>query len=369
MIPWRKRDSVARAAHDDDDEAAIRAQLSDPNDAEYALVTDYLAGELSLEMRERVEELLQTDAKFRAFAEPLIMIWNVAGSSDREEDLADRIEAQRQWDKLERVMELEKLGIHTPTLAERRTKRRKRQRVVLSTIAGLVSGALLAWLQHKLIPIPSLYLHADAPYHEEVSRRLPDETEMTLLPGSYVWYSRSFADSGKHTLNLDGDASFAMARGPRSPLEVDGAGIEVKAYEGRFTVEAYDAIPIAHVIVYEGRVEVRPRTVYYGRGETLTLQTGEGARVGPGMYIEREQVPIAGRRTSVQSGLARVDQSVAQRSVSAHKLPHFAASGPPFADALEQQIAEAKHYHIACWGYDRSPSGMRFSCVRTPSRR
>ena len=45
-------------AHETEVDAAVRAQLSNPDDSDYALITDFLAGELSPEDRAPVEERL-----------------------------------------------------------------------------------------------------------------------------------------------------------------------------------------------------------------------------------------------------------------------------------------------------------------------
>src|SRR5690348_10623452 len=79
--------------YDEELEAAVRAEIG-PEYDEYALITDYLAGELSPADQERVKERLRTDPKFRALAEPLIMVWNRSVPPDREEDLADTVEAE-----------------------------------------------------------------------------------------------------------------------------------------------------------------------------------------------------------------------------------------------------------------------------------
>ena len=289
MTPSHNGDSVARPTYDVDDEALVLAQSSEPNDAEYALITDFLAGELSAEERKRVEERLRTDDKFRALAEPFIMIWNVQGPLDREADRADRIHAERLWERFEKRMALEEVGIHTPTLQEKHAKRRNRRRFVFGTIATMIIGWLAAWLRPQLIPVPSMYAHADAPVYQDVSSKLPDETEVTLTAGSHLSYRRWFSGSDERTLNLNGEATFTIAPGPRPALVVDGAGVEVKASAGRFSVHSYDGEPTAYVQVHEGSAEVRANTLY-GKGEVLTLHAGEGVRVGPGLHIDRLNV-------------------------------------------------------------------------------
>ena len=142
----------------------------------------------------------------------------------------------------------------------------------------------------KWVPVPSAYFHSDAPADKPLMARLPDETEVTLVPGSHLSYLWWFGKAGADTLKLDGEGTFTAARGGRLPLVVAGPGVEVKALEARFSIEAFVARPVAYVKVHEGRVQVRPRTLT-GYGEALTLQAGQGAVVGPGLHIERMDSP------------------------------------------------------------------------------
>lgn len=277
--------------YDDELEAAVRAEVGEEYD-DYALVTQYLAGELSPADRERVEERLRIDRKFRALAEPLIVFWKHSGPIYKDEDLIDAVGAARSWQKLKERMELEQRGRHTLTLDEKRARKRWRRRFVSTTIAA----ALVAWLGPRLVPrslpVPAFdsYLKLDAPMDRQFSGTLRDHTQLTLAPGTHLGYWYSFGVSDK-VLNIDGEGTFTMAPNSRQPLVVAGPGVEVTAFEGRFTIEAFTARPFAYVKVDEGRAEVRART-FFGYGQMVTLHAGEAARVGPGMWIERFDAPI-----------------------------------------------------------------------------
>jgi ferric-dicitrate binding protein FerR (iron transport regulator) len=270
-------------------EALLQEELNEPDHAEYALLTDYFAGELSEADRKQVDERLRTDLEFRALADSLEMMWTLPGSVARTRTLVEHAEAERTWEKLKKRIELEELGIHTPTLQEKRRRQRNRRRTVFSTVTVLIAGLLIEWVRPQLIPIPTMNMHADAPVYEERSAKLPDETQVTLVPGSHLSWDPSFSATDKRTLNLAGEATFTIGPGQHRTLIVDGAGVEVRASEGRFTVHSFDGEPIAYVQVHEGSAEVRARTLYAG-GETLRLNAGEGVRVGPGVHIDRVNV-------------------------------------------------------------------------------
>ena len=275
--------------YDSEIEAEVRAWTSEPDHADLSLITRYLAGELSPEDRMHVEHRLSTDPEFRALAEPVMMIWEIPGPLDGEPNRADRMLAERTWEKLEKRIELEEAGIHTPTPQEKRRKRRNRRRAVIGSISGAIALWLVGWLRPQLIPVPSMFAHVDAPVYEERSLKLENETQVILAPGSHLSYKNWFSTFNVETLYVNGEATFTIAPGRHRTLLVDGAGVEVRASAGRFTVHSYDGEPMAYVQVHEGSAEVRARTVYAG-GEVLRLDAGEGVRVGPGLHIDRVNV-------------------------------------------------------------------------------
>jgi len=272
-----------------EDEALVRAELSEPDHEEYALITDYLANELSPEDRLRVEERLRTDAEFRALAEPIMMIWNLPFPLDKEPDARDRAEAAAAAEKLRKRIEMHRQGIHTPTVQERHAKQRFWRKLIRGTIGmtvgGLLTAKLVMWLFPRVFPVPApkMYLYMDAPARAERAARLPDATEVALGPGSHLRYSR-WLTSVDNTINLNGEATFTVPPGRRDALVIAGAGVVVKATGGRFTVQAYDALPVAYVVVHEGRVQVQARTVYAGSAFEL-VKAGERVRVGPALRI------------------------------------------------------------------------------------
>ena len=182
------------------------------------------------------------------------------------------------------------------TLAKRTW--RHRGQVVVATLGAQLTVAVGVWLRPRLFPAPSVYVHVDAPLHAVRATRLPDETQVILSPGSHLSYTSWFAPHDERELTLNGEGTFAVARGARRALTLHAARVEVSASNARFTVHAYhanDAQPVAYVMVHEGTVEVRARTVSDST-KVLTLSAGEGARVGPNLQIKRDDSLFALRR-------------------------------------------------------------------------
>ncbi|HEY2854877.1 MAG TPA: FecR domain-containing protein [Gemmatimonadaceae bacterium] len=164
---------------------------------------------------------------------------------------------------------------------------RRRGQVVVATVGAQLTLAVGVWLRPRLFPAPSVYVHADAPRDAERTTRLPDDTQVILSRGSHLSYSTWFSPHDERELTLDGEGTFAVARGSRTALTLDAASVEVSASNARFTVHAYNAEPVAHVVVREGLVRLRARRVE-AFGKVMTLSAGEGARVGPNREIVRE---------------------------------------------------------------------------------
>jgi hypothetical protein len=172
---------------------------------------------------------------------------------------------------------------------------RRRWQVVVATVGGQLTIVGGVWLHSRLFPAPSVYLHVDAPRDAERSTRLPDETQVILSPGSHLSYSTWFSPHDERELTLNGEGTFAVARGARAALTLAAASVEVSASNARFTVHAYNAEPVAYVIVRDGLVRLRARRVN-GFSKVVTLSAGEGARVGPSLEIVREDSTFLLRR-------------------------------------------------------------------------
>jgi ferric-dicitrate binding protein FerR (iron transport regulator) len=337
-------------AYDVDVEAEVRAELSEPDSADYGLVTRYLANELSPEDRERVEERLSTDPEFRALAEPLFMIWRIPLQLDREPNEADRIEAERAVAAFRKWLEVERYTVRSPALEEKRATWQRRLRIGLFALVSTILGALYEEYRSQRLPVPepALFVHIDAPAYEERSERLPDETQVTLLAGSRLSYARLLSSSYERTLNLDGEGTFVVAPGPGA-LVVHGVAVEVRAGQGRFTVQAYDAVPIAYVTVQDGRALVRPRTAL-GDGESLTLQAGQAARVGPGLRIERVEAPIAPHTTKIESRGTTPDGQIPPDAI-VRGPRELAPRGFALIDSIQRNFGERPH-ELAFTGKD-----------------
>jgi len=299
-------ESILRYDHADS-HALVRAELSEPDTEDYRLVADYLAGEASPEDRERYEFRKRTEPAFRELTEWLELISEQHPRVRGEPSRTDLIEAERALEKLWQRVEFEEQDIETSTRAEHSARTRRLRSWAFTTIGLVVAAWLGDAIRQQWVPVPSAYVHADTLVDRALTAKLPDATQVILVPGSHLSYLWWFGKAHDTALNLDGEGTFTVAPGGRLPLVVAGPGVEVKALAGRFSIEAFAARPIAYVSVHEGRAEVRPRTLM-GYGEELTLQAGQGAVVGPGLHIERMDSPITTHPLGADRRAATRDQ-------------------------------------------------------------
>jgi len=122
MTPWRNRDSQESKAH----EAPLdlpKTPTSDEIEADYALITGFLADELSSADHDWVEYRLYTDSKFRTFAEPHLRKWGASRGLSTQLDLLKLIESvadERNSKQVQQLRMLTELGIKPAPLVTRR---------------------------------------------------------------------------------------------------------------------------------------------------------------------------------------------------------------------------------------------------------
>lgn len=352
-VGGRASDASALSYQDAESEALVRAELSEPDSEDYRLASDCLSGEASPEDRELYEVRKRTDPRFRELTEWLELIEEQYPRAAREPSRTDLMAAERTMEIFWRRVDLEEQNRQTAPGGEKRARWRRFRSYAFTTIGLTVAAWLGNVIRQQWVPVPSAYVHADAPMNTSLSAKLPDETQVTLVPGSHLSYSQWFGKARDDTLILDGEGTFTVAPGGRLPLVVAGPGVEVKALAGQFSIEAFAARPIAYVKVHEGRAEVRPRT-RAGYGEELMLQAGEGAVVGPELHIERMEPPITAHPPRIDTRGAKPDSGVVaprpvpkpqKRSAADHQEflewpADLAPRAPALADSIERDFGE-----------------------------
>lgn len=190
---------------------------------------------------------------------------------------------------------------HAP--AGRRAGARRR---MLVAIAGLAACLVAAVAQRdRIASTVAEWLAAAAPQREVATRvgerrtvRLDDGTTVTLGPVSRLRYGR-LAGARRRTVQLDGEAYFAVAPDTTHPFRVLARFAAVQVVGTAFDVRAYPGDSVVQVLTTHGRVALRSRDAG-GRGGAL-VERGERGTVNPSGYVHVGTADVA-RGTAWTSG-------------------------------------------------------------------
>ena len=124
MTPWRNHDSQEPKARESPLDLP-KTPTSDHIEADHALISGFLADELSPSDHDWVEYRLYTDSKFRTFAEPHLRKWGASRGLSSQLDLMKLIEsvaAEQNFNAVQRLRMLTELGIKPAPFTRRPPK-------------------------------------------------------------------------------------------------------------------------------------------------------------------------------------------------------------------------------------------------------
>lgn len=262
----------------EEQEALLERQL----DPDMALISDYLAGELSEEENAKVRERLVKDPDFRDLAQPLI---DLAENYPRRPPLA-REELERRWLQLRRQIGLPEIAGHQGNNADVARLRTEFHRGRRSTRRLFIRAAAAAFVLFMIWPsimfigkIRNSQI-GRVPWGLTASKTLPDGSHATLATGT-----RLVVIEHDREWMLSGEATFTV-RPAATPFVVWTASAKVTVAGTVFTVHAYEHEP-TQVSVAEGSVTVQARNEDGSAfGPTITLGPGQRARVSRGQSPE-----------------------------------------------------------------------------------
>lgn len=153
-----------------------------------------------------------------------------------------------------------------PALRVQRQASRWRQKPVRwAAAAGLLAlalGGLLPYAHHWRATSPPTAAAGWTRYHNTTQQaqllRLPDDTRVTLRPGSSLRYAGGLAGA-RREVHLEGEAFFQVHKDPAHPFLVLTTQLVTTVLGTSFDVKAYPGNAEALVAVREGKVSVQPR--------------------------------------------------------------------------------------------------------------
>ncbi|HEU4642103.1 MAG TPA: FecR domain-containing protein [Gemmatimonadaceae bacterium] len=180
------------------------------------------------------------------------------------------------------------------------------RRRMLVAIAGLAASMVAAVAQRERIASTiEEWLAAAAPQREVATRvgerrtvHLDDGTTVTLGPLSRLRYGR-LAGARRRTVQLEGEAYFAVAPDTTHPFSVLARFAAVQVVGTAFDVRAYPGDSVVQVLTTHGRVALRSRDAV-ARGGAL-VERGERGTVNPSGYVHVGTADVA-RGTAWTSG-------------------------------------------------------------------
>ena len=197
-------------------------------------------------------------------------------------------------------------------------------RVAAALVPLLLAGVWLWGLR----PAPPLRYVTGIGEHRRIV--LPDRSRVWLRPRSELTCAATFA--GGRTVQLRGEAFFAVTKDARHPFVVRTAAVAVRVLGTSFGVKAYPQLPATTVLVRTGRVEVstpqrvlgvlRPqdKLVFSAHSQQLTLT-----------HHEYTDALTSGRLTFEQASLHEIllllENYYPVRFVLPRRVPTVALSG------------------------------------------
>jgi len=126
----------------------------------------------------------------------------------------------------------------------------------------IIAGGITYSLMGKYrIPVKDQLVSSTiyAPLGARVTFNLPDGTKGMLNSGSHLSYSLPFTNNRK--INLDGEAWFEVNHDENHPFVISVGNSEVKVIGTSFNLSAYPAENYIEIVLKEGKVEFKDRTV------------------------------------------------------------------------------------------------------------
>ena len=255
--------------------------------ADWDLLSRYLAGECSESEERQVDVWLREDPENRELLETLRRIWE-ASKRPRDQDMpteeemsADRerllraIREHRNTTDREREVHRRDVSVPEKLLAPFRNRLTQTLMVVV-----LVVGSALVALQVG----EDWGVGADEPHYQEITTARGERTTVRLADSTRVWLSvdtklrvpETF-DDRRRRVELSGEAYFEVAPDADRPFIVTSGSAQVRVLGTKFGVTAYSADSSVQVVVREGRVALEPESG--ARDRSATLHPGELGQV------------------------------------------------------------------------------------------
>jgi transmembrane sensor len=275
-----------------EDQEIHEAMLERELDPDFALISDFVCGELPEAKAAEVRARLETDPDFRELAEPLLLAYSVPPKTKP----LSHEELVRAWLQVRRragmpavpgqneLDEREELSAYYERQRRERARESRSQFLKVASIFIVLMGISIVgiwWQRAHVGPAapPAQAGTEEVRTFQSVSVQLPDGSSARLANATVMRYPSGFV--GGRRVHLVGEGRFDVVPGS-GPFYVTTESAEIMVLGTSFTVRAYrDQATI--VTVVEGTVRVAPlmdrSAVSRKVGKVVVLNAGQAAQI------------------------------------------------------------------------------------------
>jgi transmembrane sensor len=269
------------------------------DDADGHRLARYIAGECSREEAEELRRWIAEDPARGELLASLEQVWEATGRQPAGVDVDGAWKELVAARESRRVKPLRRGSDDSAAEAPRFVIRHSRSllQVAIAASVILVAGAAIGYVtlinRHSTAapaPVP-MRLYATA-RGERADFHLIDGTHVILGVDSRMQVPADYG-TRERTIHLEGEAYFEVQHDPSRPFLVRTANAVTEDLGTRFAMTAYPADTIAHVVVAEGKVALRPAGSPAGSGTALSpgdlgkLDASGIATVTSGVDVDR----------------------------------------------------------------------------------
>ncbi len=211
----------------------------DKNSIPVDLIALFLSGEADRDEINRLEEWKSLSDTNSTLFDRYEKLWKKTGTVFP----LDEIDVENEWKQFKTKTASSPAGISRSRIITLYT------RIAAAVIAGIILG------------YSSLFLYNSIKFEKVIATGevaeiiLPDGSEVTLYPGSYIKYPKVFK-SGLRDVSMEGEAYFDVHRDTSSAFYINAGDMVVSVMGTSFNIEAYRKSDNYSVIVESGEVVV-----------------------------------------------------------------------------------------------------------------
>lgn len=227
-----------------------------------AFIRRFIAGNCTPLEQERMKVFMRQPGSEELFNEILNENWEGFKNENRTSDTYIQNFQQRLKDKLDSGK------VQSRPLLKRLNFYRYAA-VLTFLILGTTMYGLWQFNKKNIPALKITQLSTHNPYGQRSKVTLPDNSVVTLGPGSTLGYPEHFVGNARE-ISLEGEAFFEVTKNPEKPFIVHTGDVQTRVLGTSFKVNAFKDQPLS-VVVATGKVRVYQKTVGVSKLKSLAV--------------------------------------------------------------------------------------------------